>query len=81
VAVGRRAATQGRVLIVVSWIAAAASMGYLLPWAVATTRHQSASASIGWLNLLLGWTGVGWIVAFVRACAAEEWASDAAGAR
>lgn len=38
---------------------------YFLPTIVASTRgHQSAGA-IFFLNLLLGWTMLGWVVAFV----------------
>ena len=42
--------------------------GYLLPWAIAATRGKSNSGSIALVNLLLGWTVVGWIVALVMAC-------------
>jgi hypothetical protein len=40
---------------------------YFLPWLVAASkRHHNASA-IGALNVLLGWTLIGWVAAFVWA--------------
>ncbi|MGQ0624229.1 MAG: superinfection immunity protein [Sporichthyaceae bacterium] len=50
-----------------AWVGAICTVGYLLPWAVAANRGLRNSASIFWLNLLLGWTGVGWVVALVMA--------------
>jgi hypothetical protein len=40
----------------------------MLPWAIAATRGKSNQAAIGLLNLLLGWTLIGWVVALVMAC-------------
>lgn len=39
--------------------------GYMLPWAIAAFRGSSNSGSVFWVNLLLGWTVIGWIVALV----------------
>ncbi len=39
--------------------------GYLLPWAIAAVRGKANSGAIGWINLLLGWTVVGFIWALV----------------
>lgn len=51
-----------------AWVVAVGSIGYMLPWAIAATRGKSNSGSIGWLNLLLGWSIIGWIIALVMAC-------------
>ena len=48
------------------------TLGYMLPWAIAATRGKSNAGAIGWINLLLGWTGIGWIVALVMACTAHQ---------
>ena len=54
--------------VVVAWVAAVLTLGYLLPWAIAATRRKSNAALIGLLNFLAGWTAVGWIVALAMAC-------------
>ncbi|PVG84031.1 hypothetical protein DDE18_05285 [Nocardioides gansuensis] len=41
----------------------------MLPWAVAMSRGTRNRASVGWINFLLGWTVIGWIVALVMATA------------
>lgn len=55
-----------------AWIIALCTAGYMLPWAIAATRGKSNAGSIGWLNLLLGWSIVGWIVAMVMACGKHQ---------
>lgn len=50
-----------------AWIWAIVTLGYLLPWAIAASRGLRNSSAIFWLNLLLGFTGVGWVVALVMA--------------
>jgi hypothetical protein len=55
----------------VAWTGAALTLGYLLPWAIAATRHRPASAAVAVINLFLGWTLVGWVVALVLACSAR----------
>lgn len=59
-------------VLAVAWVLAVASLGYLLPWAVAATRGRSNHGGIAVVNLLLGWTGVGWAVALVMACSAHR---------
>jgi hypothetical protein len=49
---------------VVSVVVAILTAGYMLPWAIAAVRDVP-HWSVFWLNLLLGWTIVGWIVALV----------------
>jgi hypothetical protein len=56
----------------VAWVIAAVTVGYMLPWAIAASRGKSNAGSIGWLNLLLGWTMIGWIIALVMACGAHQ---------
>lgn len=55
-----------------AWLVAIGTLGYMLPWAVAATRGKSNTGAIGWVNLLLGWTLVGWIIALVMACGSHQ---------
>jgi hypothetical protein len=57
---------------IIAWIIAILTLGYMLPWAIAATRGKSNSGAIGWLNLLLGWSLIGWIVALVMACNSHQ---------
>ncbi len=57
--------------LVIAWIAAALTLGYLLPWAIAATRNKSNTAAIALINLLLGWSLVGWVVALVMSVSSE----------
>lgn len=54
--------------VLLSWLLTLCTCGYLFPWAVATTRGKSNADAIGVVNLALGWTVIGWIVAFAMAC-------------
>ena len=36
---------------------------YFLPWVIAILRDHHQNMAIGALNLFLGWTVIGWIVA------------------
>lgn len=49
----------------VAIIVAILSAGYMLPWAIAAVRGTRNAWSVFWINLLLGWTVVGWIIALV----------------
>lgn len=55
-----------------AWIVAVITLGYMLPWAVAATRGKSNAGAIGWINLLLGWSVIGWIVALVMAASSHQ---------
>ena len=44
---------------------------YMLPWAIAAVRDVP-HWSVFWVNLLLGWTIIGWIVALVMALRAQR---------
>ncbi len=52
---------------VVAIVVAILTGGYMLPWAIAAVRGTANSWSVFWINLLLGWTVVGWIIALVMA--------------
>jgi hypothetical protein len=43
-------------------------IAYCLPWIVAASRVHHNSGAIGVLNLLAGWSGIGWILAMVWSC-------------
>ena len=57
--------------IVISWIIAVLSGFYMLPWAIAATRHKQNTGTIALLNVFLGWSGVGWVIALVLACLSD----------
>jgi hypothetical protein len=57
---------------IIAWILTVFTFGYMLPWAIAATRGKSNAGMIGILNLLLGWTIIGWICALVMACGAHQ---------
>jgi hypothetical protein len=50
---------------VIAVVAAIITAGYMLPWAIAALRDLRTHVSVGLVNLLLGWTIIGWIVALV----------------
>jgi len=39
-------------------------MLYFLPMFIAAKRHHKNSLVISWMNFLLGWTILGWLVCF-----------------
>lgn len=41
------------------------TLGYFLPWMIAALRGKSNHWGVFWLDLLLGWTLIGWVAAFV----------------
>ncbi len=45
---------------------------YFLPTIIAGVRKKRNLISIGLLNLLLGWTVIGWIIALIWAFAHED---------
>ena len=49
---------------IVAIVVANLTAGYMLPWAIAAVRDVR-HWSVFWINLLLGWTIVGWIWALV----------------
>jgi hypothetical protein len=51
-----------------AWICAVVSFLYFLPWAIAATRGRPNTGGVFVVNLLVGWTLIGWIIALVMAC-------------
>jgi hypothetical protein len=43
---------------------------YFLPWMIAAGRHHQQRSAILVLNLLLGWTALGWIIAMIWSASA-----------
>ena len=58
--------------VVIAWLLAVLTGGYLLPWAIAATRNRSNVAAVALVDVFLGWTVVGWIVALVMACGSDR---------
>ena len=58
--------------VVIAWIVAALTVGYMLPWAIAATRNRSNVAAVALVNLFLGWSLIGWVVALVMACGSDQ---------
>lgn len=56
---------------VVSIIVAILTAGYMLPWAIAAVRDVPHWL-VFWINLLLGWTIIGWIIALVMSLRAQR---------
>jgi hypothetical protein len=55
-----------------AWIIALLTFGYMLPWAIAASRGKSNAGVIGWVNLLVGWSLIGWIVALAMAAGSHQ---------
>lgn len=47
------------------------TVGYLLPTTIAIIRRRTNTTAIFVLNLFLGWTLIGWVVALVWAVATD----------
>lgn len=56
---------------VVALVVAILTAGYMLPWAIAALRDVP-HWSVFWVNLLLGWTIIGWIIALVMSLRAQK---------
>ncbi|MGV1006227.1 MAG: superinfection immunity protein [Candidatus Nanopelagicales bacterium] len=56
---------------IIALVVAVITGGYMAPWAVAAVRDVR-HWSVFWINLLLGWTIVGWIVALVMALRSQR---------
>lgn len=56
---------------VIAVIVAIVTAGYMLPWAIAAVRDVR-HWSVFWVNLLLGWTIIGWIIALVMSLRAQR---------
>jgi hypothetical protein len=62
----------GGAALATAWVIAVVTFGYMLPWAVAATRGKSNTGAIALVNLLLGWSLIGWVVALVMACGSHQ---------
>jgi len=51
--------------VITAWIVTAVTLLYTLPWAIAATRGKANLDTIVLVNVLLGWTIVGWWIALV----------------
>jgi hypothetical protein len=57
--------------LVIAWVVTVLSVGYTLPWAIAATRNKTNTASVAAVNILLGWSVIGWVVALVMSLTSE----------
>lgn len=46
---------------------------YFLPSLIAAARQTHNATGIFLLNLLLGWTGIGWVIALIVALCSSPW--------
>lgn len=44
-------------------VVAIVTAGYMAPWAIAAARGRSNHWAVFWVNLLTGWTVIGWAIA------------------
>jgi hypothetical protein len=63
--------------VTVSILAAVLTLGYMLPWMIAALRGKSNHWGIFVVNLLLGWTIIGWVIALGRRPARTRWRASA----
>lgn len=52
-------------MLVIMWILVPCTLFYILPGAIATTRKHPNSMAIWLVNIFLGWSIIGWVVALV----------------
>jgi len=56
---------------IVAIIVGVLTAGYMLPWTIAAVRDVP-HWGVFWINLLLGWTIIGWIIALVMSLRAQR---------
>jgi hypothetical protein len=56
---------------VVALVVAILTAGYMAPWAIAAIRDVR-HWSVFWVNLLLGWTIVGWVIALIMSLRSQR---------
>ncbi|ADR32426.1 Imm immunity to superinfection membrane protein [Escherichia phage vB_EcoM_VR7] len=49
-----------------------AALAYFLPWIIALLRGTRSNVGIFFINLLFGWTMIGWVIALIWALVAER---------
>ena len=55
----------------IAWLIAVLTGGYMVPWAIAVQRSKSNTGKVLLVNLLLGWTLIGWVWALVMSLGDE----------
>ena len=55
----------------IAWLIAVLTAGYMIPWAIAVQRSKSNTGKVLLVNLLLGWTLIGWVWALVMSLGDE----------
>lgn len=58
--------------VVLAVLLSIGTLGYLLPTTIAIIRRRTNTMAIFVLNLFLGWTLVGWVVALVWSVATDK---------
>jgi Superinfection immunity protein len=61
----------------VIWLAAIAA--YFIPTVIAWIRHVPHRGSVTVINVFLGWTVIGWVVALAMACRSRPVVTPAGG--
>lgn len=56
---------------IIAAVIAVLTAGYALPWLIAAARGANQLAPIAWVNMLLGWTIIGWIITLIWAIRSE----------
>ena len=56
---------------IVAIVVAVLTGGYMAPWAIAAVRDVR-HWSVFWVNLLLGWTIIGWVVALIMSLRSQR---------
>jgi len=59
-------------IMAIAWFVAFFTAFYMLPWAIAATRGKANHGAIAVVNLFLGWSIIGWIVALIMACGSHR---------
>lgn len=55
-----------------AWLIAILTGGYMIPWAISVQRSKSDTGKILLINLLLGWTIIGFVWALVLSLGDEH---------
>ena len=58
--------------IFLAWVISIFTLGYLLPTGISIGRKRTNTVAIFVLNLFLGWSIIGWVIALIWAVAADD---------
>ncbi|MDO9484678.1 MAG: superinfection immunity protein [Actinomycetota bacterium] len=64
--------TGNAAVVVIAWIVAVLSFLYMLPWAIAASRNMRDQWGLFAVNLLVGWTVIGWVIALIWSIAGSN---------